>query len=394
MYFGQCSDRPEEALGPMLSQLTRTMSLRLQPSPDLDPVHVTFAWELMEPLAQLCEYGSFREVFRLRNVHHLSILLCRKLLEEHVLKKYGISERQWPLVDIWIRLGILSASPSLPEEEQMSSSNIKLFKKSGFKRIWQCHYVSADRDYLITSDFDWMVYVVKEARTSGPIYSEGATKVYLPRTITYCLTILCEAPDVANDARCNALYPDLSWALKKGGVFGQAALKLARAMCGQARDVNQGSLRALVNGTRPFLNLPDTLSILIDSYYQTSDEFYTLPQSYLLHMAYLDILSGFIALGDEDLPSILASNIDNCVSLAWLLRSNSYNWYDSELHMMRACLGRQTDDRSWKVQSSSMPIDPNDVFPNSFIRDIWHRLGQLISSSLDDHAFRDRSVVS
>lgn len=382
------SDRPEEALSPMLTQLTRTVSLQLQANVSLDPVHVTFAWELMEPLAHLCEYGSFREVLRSKNIHHLTILLCRKVLEQEVLNKQSISERQWPWIDSWIRLGILSPSPSRNHEGQSYTNNVKLFKEDGFKRIWQCHYVSADKDYLIPSDFAWMLHVMREARTSGPMYT-GSTKVYFPRTVVYCLTMLCEVPDIASDLRRKKLYPDVSWALRTGGVFGQAVLKLARAMCGQGRDVRADSFRSLLDGTRPFIDLSPTLALLCGTYYQSSDEFYGMPESYPLHMAYLDILAGFIGLDDANLPSILSAHIHNCLSVASLLRLNNTDWYDSELHMMRTCLGRQVDDRPWKQSSPAAAIDPSDSYPNTFIRDIWHRLIHIVAKFLQTQSLPD-----
>ncbi|TCD63907.1 hypothetical protein EIP91_004786 [Steccherinum ochraceum] len=377
------SDRPEEALGPMLSQMTRTVSMQLQANVGLDPLHVTFAWELMEPLTQLCEFGSYREVLRSKNIHHLMILLCRTVLQEQAARKPAISmsDRQWPWLDSWIRLGIFSTSPSRPLDEQFSSS-VKLFKEDGFKKIWQCHYGNADKEYLIHSDFDWMVYVMREARTSPSTYSHGSTKLYFPRTVVYCMTMLCEVPDVANESRRKRLYSDVSWAMKTGGVLGHAGLKLARALCGRERDVAVDSMRSVISGFRPFVNLSQTLSLLLATYYQSSDDFYGIPESYLLHMAYLDILSGILQLNDGDFPSVLAAHMDNCFSVASLMRSNSHEWDESELHMMRLCLGRHVDDRPWKLSFPASAIDQGDSYPNTFIRDIWFRLEQFFSKYL------------
>ncbi|KAH8087137.1 hypothetical protein BXZ70DRAFT_540880 [Cristinia sonorae] len=376
--IGQTSDRPEEALASMLSQLTLTFTLQLQANVGLDPMHVTFAWELMSPLTYLCEHGSFREVLRSKYVHHLAILFCRTILEEHGLKNQSISERQWPWIDNWIRLGIMSTAPSRRQPVHSPRREVKLFKEDGFKRIWHCHYGSLDREYLQPSDLGWMLHVTREARSSEPVW--GPHRVYLPRTIVYGLTMLCEHPDIINGTARNSVYPDIAWALREGGVFGQAGLKLARAVCGQDRDIDSSALTLLLHGTQQYLDLSTTLSTLLQSYYSSSDEFYGMAESYLLHMAYLDIVVGFIQL-EVNLPAIL-SHIRNCFDIASLLRLNNHDWYGSESQMVRTCLGRQSDDRPRKQSSHLVAIDPNDNYPNSFIRDVWHRLTVVVAKFL------------
>ena len=366
----------------MLVELIRTVTMQLQGSGPLDALHVTFAWELMEPLAQLCERGSFREVLRLRNLHHLAINLCRKLLDEHATRGQGISDRQWPWINTWIRLGILTVAPSI-REHSTHTNDMQHYREKYHRHIWQCHYAGADLWTLVPSDFNWMVHVIREARTCESMCADTSTGVMFPSIITYTMAMLCEAPGITSGARCKEVYVDVSWALGNGGAFFHAALKLVRAMFGQNRDVKTESLRSFIKATGPSFDLSRTLATTVKSCYQSSDDFYSMPESYPFHMAYLDIVQGFISLHDDRMPSIFTSHIGNCIALASLLRTNGHNWFNSERQMLRACLGRQTDDRRWRRASSGPLIESDNNLPNSFIRDLWRRLCQIVGTYLD-----------